>query len=376
MMKVLIAGDFCDNHRVSNLIKKEQYEFIFKNIRNDILSSDYSMVNFEFPIVVENANPILKCGPNLFGNKNSISAIKYAGFSCATLANNHILDQGENNCLITKKMLEGYGMDTVGVGSNLEEAEKILYVEIKGKRLAIINCCEHEFSIATYSTAGANPLNPISQYFSIQEARKNSDYVLVVIHGGHEHFQLPSPRMVETYRFFVDVGADAVVNHHQHCYSGYEVYKGKPIFYGLGNFCFDWEGKRSGTWNEGYMVKIIFEEHISFELIPYLQCDVEPSVLPINKELTKRFYDKIFELNEIISDSDKLHKSFVSFCKDRTWDMNIAVMPYNNRYLRALCNRKLLPTFVNKDKYLYLLNMIECESHLDVFRNYLKKRMC
>lgn len=43
--------------------------------------------------------------------------------------------------------------------------------------------------------------------------------------------------MQEIYRFFVDIGADAVINHHQHCYSGYEVYKEKPIFYGLGNFC-------------------------------------------------------------------------------------------------------------------------------------------
>jgi poly-gamma-glutamate synthesis protein (capsule biosynthesis protein) len=50
--------------------------------------------------------------------------------------------------------------------------------------------------------------------------------------------------MVETYRFFIEAGADAVVNHHQHCICGYEVYKGKPIFYGLGNFCFDW-AKRS-----------------------------------------------------------------------------------------------------------------------------------
>ena len=42
------------------------------------------------------------------------------------------------------------------------------------------------------------------------------------------------------------VGADAVVNHHQHCYSGYEVYKDKPVFYGLGNLLFDHASKRSG----------------------------------------------------------------------------------------------------------------------------------
>lgn len=52
------------------------------------------------------------------------------------------------------------------------------------------------------------------------------------MHGGHEHYQLPSLRMQETYRFFIDAGADVVVNHHQHCFSGYEIYNNKYIFMG------------------------------------------------------------------------------------------------------------------------------------------------
>ena len=144
--------------------------------------------------------------------------------------------------------------DFVGGGNSLRQASETLYKSIDGHTLAVINCCEHEFSIATETSSGANPLNPIQQYYKIQEARKNADYVLVIVHGGHEHYQLPSPRMKETYRFFVDAGADAVVNHHQHCYSGYEVYNGKPIFYGIGNFLFDREGVRNSIWNEGDMV--------------------------------------------------------------------------------------------------------------------------
>lgn len=147
-----------------------------------------------------------------------------------TLANNHILDQGEQCCLDTKRELEKAGIDTVGVGHNIGEAGIILYKQINGETLAIINCCEHEFSIATESSAGANPINPIQQYYKVQEARQNADYVLVIVHGSHEHYQLPSPQMQEIFRFYIDAGADAVVNGHQHCYSGYEEYKGKPIF--------------------------------------------------------------------------------------------------------------------------------------------------
>ena len=54
------------------------------------------------------------------------------------------------------------------------EASKILYKEIAGMTLAIINCCEHEFSIATEKTAGSNPLNPIKQYYAIKEAKEKA----------------------------------------------------------------------------------------------------------------------------------------------------------------------------------------------------------
>lgn len=96
-------------------------------------------------------------------------------------------------------------------------------------------------------------------------------------HGGKEHYQLPTPRMQKDYRFFVDAGADVVINHHQHCYSGYEQYNDKYIFYGLGNFCFE-STLRNSIWNEGYMLKLKFEDIISFELIPYVQCDDKAGV--------------------------------------------------------------------------------------------------
>ena len=79
-------------------------------------------------------------------------------------------------------------LDIVGVGRNLKEAEKVLYLEKDGKTIAVINCCEHEFSLATETEAGANPLNPVRQFYAIQEAKKKANYVLVIVHGGHEMF--------------------------------------------------------------------------------------------------------------------------------------------------------------------------------------------
>ena len=266
-MKVLVAGDLAPVERLEEKILLRKFSEIFPdNLRRIIKSADYSFVNFECPIIEDGYQPIPKCGPNLSCIPESAEAIRYAGFTSVTMANNHILDFGANGLYKTVECCKNNDLHIVGVGKNLEDANKVLYLEKDGKRLAVINCCEHEFSIATDTAAGANPLNPIRQFYAIQEAKGKADYVLVIVHGGHEHYQLPSPRMQETYRFFIDAGADAVINHHQHCYSGYEIYHHKPIFYGIGNFCFDENGQRECFWNEGYMVKLKFEnENIDYE---------------------------------------------------------------------------------------------------------------
>ncbi len=374
-MKVIIAGDFCQKYRVDEAIKKRRYGDLFDEIKPIINNADYSIVNFEFPIIIDptNAKPILKCGPNLHGTIEAVDAIKYAGFNCCTLANNHILDQGEQCCLDTKNELEKASIDTVGVGYNLEDAATILYKEIRGETLAIINCCEHEFSIATDTTTGANPLNPIQQYYRIQEARGKADYVLVIVHGGHEHCQLPSPEMQEIYRFFVDSGADAVVNHHQHCYCGYEEYHEKPIFYGLGNLCFDNISKRNDIWNEGYMVSIDFEKSHKplYMLFPYIQCSSDCFLkLDLRSE---RFKEKINGLNSIIANKFVLQEKWNKYEKEHIVRYNRVMHPLSSKWLVFL--EKIHFLTVSKSYYLYLCAVIQCESHRSSLLSFLRNKL-
>lgn len=367
-MKILIAGDFCQRYRVDEAVKQKRYGDLFDEVKPIIDRADYSIVNFEFPIVVDStkAKPIPKCGPNLQGTIDAVGAIKYAGFKCCTLANNHILDQGEQCCLDTKNELEKAGVDAVGVGKNLEEAGNILYKQVNGETLAIINCCEHEFSIATGTTPGANPLNPIQQYYQIKEARRNANYVLVIVHGGNEYYQLPSPRMKETYRFFIDAGADAVVNHHQHCYSGYELYQGKAIFYGLGNFCFDDPNRRNNLWNESFFVTLDFKKNdTNINLYPCIQCNKETTVGLMAEMDHLKFYKNINKLNDIISNESALLRHYDEFCNfgSENWLFNLE--PYKISRLTALMYRRhLLPSFISQNKIKWLINFIECESQV------------
>lgn len=370
-MKVIIAGDFAPKHRLAKQVEERKFQKIFPdNLVNLIKSADYSLVNFESPIVEKDFKPIKKCGPNLGCTEEAADAIKYAGFTAVTMANNHILDYGTDGLNKSIECCKNVGLDVVGVGKNLQEAERTLYVDIVGKKLAIINCCEHEFSIATDTTGGANPLNSIRQYYCIQEAKKNADYVLVIAHGGHEHYQLPSPRMQETYRFFVDAGADAVVNHHQHCYSGYEVYNGNPIFYGLGNFCFDYSGTPTQEWTEGYMVEIDFNKNIAFKIHPYCQYGDQASVVL----LEENYFDRNIEgLNEIIKGETSLSKCLEEFYKTSTNNIESIFLPFRNRLLNYIW-RKIYPKIISDKSRIIVLAHLQCESHISRVLYKLKKR--
>lgn len=363
-MKLIIAGDFCPKNRVTELIDKGNYESVLGEIKEYISQADYSIVNLEAPVVESKATPIEKCGPNLKCTSKAVKALKWAGFNMATLANNHFYDYGDNGVKETLDACQKEGITTVGGGMNIHEASQTAYLNVKGLRIGIINCCEHEFSIATENSGGANPLNPIQQYYAIQEAKKNADRALVIVHGGHEYYQLPSPRMQETYRFWVDAGADFVVNHHQHCYSGYEIYNGKPIFYGLGNFSFDWDGKRNSTWNEGYMVQIsIDKDSFGFELIPYIQGNDKAGIEIIQDK--NSFFASISKLNAIISDSVKLEDEHKKFMSHSSMNYLLAFEPYENKYLNALYRRGLLFSCITNKKKLQLLNYLKCEAHLE-----------
>ena len=367
-MKILIAGDFCPQYRVASLFESKDFVTVLGEVKPILEKSDYSIVNFECPVTKGGESPIEKCGPNLQCSEKGIEAVKWAGFDSVTLANNHFLDYGAEGVENTLRACKKHDVDTVGGGMNLQEASKILYKEIGGKTLAIINCCEHEFSIATDTSAGSNPLNAIQQYYAIQEARKNADYVLVIVHGGHEHFQLPSPRMQETYRFFIDAGADAVVNHHQHCYSGYEVYKGKPIFYGLGNFCFDEKNNYSGIWNEGFLLELSFADEVTYKMYPYYQCNQKASVCIMKDNDYAAFEKRVENFNLTISDRVKLRREHEKWMGKFQKSYELLFQPYCGRILKGLYVRNILPSFMNNKKKLQILNYLICEAHLDRFK--------
>lgn len=372
MIKVLITGDFCPINRIEGLIESSQYSSIYNDFLPIIHEADIAITNLECPLIQEGIK-IKKTGPNLKAPLKSIQALSYAGFDLITLANNHIMDYGADGLNSTIESIKNSGLAYVGVGSNLEEARKPYYYEINGISLAILNFCENEWATTTGAMPGANSLNLISNHYDIKAAKEQVDHVIVIVHGGHENYPLPSPRMQETYRFFIDSGADAVIGHHTHCYSGYETYKGKLIFYSLGNFIFDWPDKRNSLWNSGYAVQFNIENGtLSFSIHPYIQGDREPGVRLMNETEKLVFEEHLELLNQQIADPEILEMKFREFAQFHKRSYLFYLEPYSNKYLSALYNRGLFPSFVSEQRKRLLLNLISCEAHRDLLIKTLK----
>ncbi|MFK1976886.1 CapA family protein [Bacteroides fragilis] len=374
MIRILITGDYCPRNRIDDLINLGKYQSVFEDIIPIVKGHDYSIVNLECPVVEHDDCAIKKQGPNLSSSLRAVEILKLLDFNLLTLANNHFYDYGDGGVKHTLECCKNLDLDFVGGGESLSAARAIKFKNLFGKRFAFINVCEHEFSIATQTTGGSNPLNPISNYYDIQKARATADYVIIIVHGGHEHYQLPSLRMQETYRFFIDAGADVVVNHHQHCFSGYEIYNNKYIFYGLGNFCFDNPVKRNSIWNEGYMLSLNFSDYgkIDFSLIPYIQCDQLPKVRLLKESEKAFFFDKISSLNKIIQSPDMLKDSFYAFCMTKRRLYLSLFEPYPGRYLKYIYRMGYLPSFLFSKTRLFIQNFMDCESHHDIVKEVIK----
>lgn len=373
MIKILVAGDFVPQDRTTVQIDVKDFSCL-SEVQPYARDADYAVLNFESPVVTRKAKKIDKTGPNLRCSKWAMQCVSKAGFNCVTLANNHFRDQGQVGVEDTLSSCQKYGVDYVGGGMNLVDAGGFLVKNIKGLRLAILNFCENEWSIAGIDYGGSNPLDPVRNYRSIREARNKADYVMVIVHGGIEAYQYPTPRMVDTYRFFIDAGADVVVNHHQHCFSGYETYHDKPIFYGLGNFCFDRKGQRGSIWNEGYMVELLLSDNlIDFHIIPYIQCAESPKVILMDKERKECFKETMDRINKVIRSEELLYLQFQKKIDAIYESRLLALEPFTCKFIRILQRKHLFPRLVRREQLKSMLMRVCCESNRETLIGVLKQ---
>lgn len=367
-MKIIIGGDFCIT---PEFLGKG---FVDSSIINLFNESDLNIINLECPVTANNPdNKINKSGPHLRTDSAIFQYLKQLNIHAVTLANNHILDYGSKGIEDTFMQCTKNNIRFVGAGKDLVEAAVPLYFEKSGVKVAVINACEREWSIAKEFAAGANPIDLIDNIHQIRLARENADFVICIMHGGHEYYPLPSPRIVKQYRFFAENGADAIIGHHPHCISGYEFYNGIPIVYSIGNLLFTHHSKNP-SWFYGMLVKMEIKKNsgLKMETI-FTEMDQKTFKLSLvsNPEILSELEQNLSNYNQIINSKELLNNKWMEYVQNNTERLRI-FYPVNSISfgpLRGLLKLFGLSKYEGSRQYQNAIrNNIQCQSHRDLLK--------
>lgn len=179
----------------------------------------------------------------VYSRNEDLLRLKEMEINVVSLANNHAFDLGLAGMENAIARLDDLGILHCGAGHDINEARKPAVVEVGGKTVAILGCmvdCRRPviFHKATETSYGVYQL-PIGELSKdIAAAKKQYDYVVVMPHWGEEHSYYPPSYCKDCGKKMIDAGADLVIGSHPHILNPKIRYKGKDIYFSLGNFLF------------------------------------------------------------------------------------------------------------------------------------------
>lgn len=368
-MSILIGADIVPTKSNIEQFNKGDAAFLVgSELLKVLIDADYRIFNLEVPLT-DVCSPIDKCGPNLIAPTSTINGYKSIGVDFVTLANNHILDQGERGLQSTCDLLRKNNIAYCGVGDNLSRAKTPYIFELDGRKIGIYACAEHEFSIATEDSAGANSFDPLESFDHVSALRQENDYVIVLYHGGKEHYRYPSPNLQRVCRKFVKSGADLVVCQHSHCIGCEEKYLDGTIVYGQGNFIFD--DSESEFWKTSLLVQIDDKLNVSYIPLQKNGYGVNLALRNDAEKILKDFRDR----SEEIKAPGAIESQYAEFSKKMLNQYLLRISGIGNSFLFRVLNKltkgkygimKIKKKF-NKVSLLAIQNLIECEAHRELF---------
>ena len=364
MPSILIGADLCPIEGNRLYFEKGDARTLFNDLLPELEHADVAIANLECPLI-EQPSPTKKTGPTFGGPGACINGIKQAGIDVLNLANNHILDHGAPGLKNTLAACTQADIQTVGAGPNLDAARRILIRDLGGLRVGILAVAEHEFSIATKHSPGANPLDLIDFVRNVTAHRGQFDYLIVLLHGGDEFF-VPSPRIQETCRFMVERGANAVIVQHPHVLGGYEDYRGGHIVYGQGALLMDEAIYRDRqSFHEGFLVKlsIAADATSTMAIVPFVQSNPAPGARRMDQAKEQEFRRALAQRSAAIQDDAFVQAEWLKFCEENAHSY-ISGLLGHNRILSKLNSRGLLTRLLyNQRVLLGVRNTVICETH-------------
>ncbi len=349
-MKIMIAADLVPTESNQDLFINQNIEKLLgKELYEKWLDADFRVFNLECALC-DKGTPIKKFGPNLKAHPNTILGISALKPNLILLANNHIGDFGEDGTFSTTKLLEQHNLNWIGIGKNLNEMYNNSYIfKYQDKKIGFYCCAEHEFTVATETTAGANPYHDFYTNNAIYNLKKECDYIIIFYHGGREHYRYPSPELQKRCRLMCENGADFVICQHSHCIGCEEKYKNSTILYGQGNFIFDHND--SEYWQTSLIVEVEFNtENAKINYIPIIKTG--NTIQLANKSKS----DEI--LNQFTARSEEIKKPHIIY----------------NKYLEEA--KKSIYWYLSvfeTQNILAIRNYLDCEAHRELISFALKE---
>lgn len=215
---------------------------------------DARIVNLE-TAVTASGEPCVGKGIQYRMHPANVPCLTAAGIDCCVLANNHVLDWGAAGLGETLASLQQARIKTAGAGMNAAQAQNPAVLEIPGKGRVLVFAVGDESSGIPRSW-GAQENRPgvdllpdlfvaTAHRFArrIQAYKHPGDMVVASIHwGGNWGYEIPAEQRAFAHRLIDEGAADIVHGHSSHHAKGIEIYRGKPILYGCGDFLNDYEG--------------------------------------------------------------------------------------------------------------------------------------
>lgn len=280
-MQILFVGDVMLGRLVNKVLANAQFTYVWGDTIDIIKRADFSLINLECPVSSKGKewNKTFKVF-HFRANLDAIQVLNSASIDYVSLANNHILDYDIEGLLDTLDILDKNNISHSGAGRNLKEAVKPAIIEKKLKpkpsnnhdsyynvdneevnnndskntiRIGLISLTDNEPEWeAKYDLPGINyiptTLDPDTYYYRLQNyienAKKQSDLVIVSSHVGPHFRETPSMKYVNFAHKIIDFGADIYWGHSNHMPQGIELYKhndnNKIILYDCGDFIDDY----------------------------------------------------------------------------------------------------------------------------------------
>ena len=264
-------------------------------VRKYVSDADLTLANLENPVT---RDAVYHPEATTFtGDLRLMPVLDQAGIDGVTLGNNHILDAGTTGIRETIVHLEDAGIAHTGAGMDLAASREPMIFELGETKVGVLSyqgVPSYEWAWATETAPGTAPLKTDLMKEDVERLRDEVDLVVVMPHWGKEYIATPEPWQVEFAHAAVDAGADLVIGGHAHWPKGIEVYEGKPILYGVGNFLFD------QSWSEetstGIFAEItLYEDRvIQIQPVPFIVLDYAQPNFLVPKEGGNRALRKVF----------------------------------------------------------------------------------